>query len=429
MKLLQQELEQRGPIAAAAKQAPRPPFLVRYKWPLLVALMFVVVAAAAAMRWTVGPKVQVGTVLRKDFVQTVVASGHVEAPHRVDIGAQITGTVARVPVAEGQVVRAGEVLIELEAAELHAAERQAVVAVTQAQARVRQLREVQGPVAEQAVRTARANLENARSQQLRSEELFQKGFIGAAAVEDARRTVELADAQLRTAQKQLDTAGASGSDFALAQAAVAQAEASLEAARARARYAVIAAVADGTLIARDVEAGDVVQPGKVLMTLSPAGRVQLVVDIDEKNLRLLALGQKAVASADAYPQQRFAAELAYINPGVNAQTGAVEIKLDVPSPPPYLKQDMTVSVDIEVARRAQALLVPVDAVHDATGASPWVQRVENNRATRRDVRLGLSAAGFSEVLDGLREGDAVLPSSAGVNDGARVRATPAGRAQ
>src|SRR4029079_10268914 len=119
----------------------------------------------------------------------------------------------------------------------------------------------------------------------------------------------------------------SGSDYALAEAAFVQAQASAQAARARAGYATIAAPADGTLIARAVEVGDVVQPGKVLMTLSPAGRAQLVVDIDEKNLRLLAIGQKALASADAYPQQRFAAELVYINPGVNAQTGAVEVKL------------------------------------------------------------------------------------------------------
>ena len=89
------------------------------------------------------------------------------------------------------------------------------------------------------------------------------------------------------------------------------------------------------------------QPGKVLLTLSPRGRTQLVIEIDEKNLGLLATGQEALASADAYPQQRFPATLVYINSGVNALTGAVQVKLDVPSPPAVLKQDMTVSVDIE----------------------------------------------------------------------------------
>jgi HlyD family secretion protein len=103
---------------------------------------------------------------------------------------------------------------------------------------------------------------------------------------------------------------------------VAGAQASAQAARARASYAVVKAPVAGTLIAPNVEAGDVVQPGKVQMTLSPQGRTQLVVAIDEKNFALLVLGQPALVSADAYPTQRFAALLACINPGVNVTTDA-----------------------------------------------------------------------------------------------------------
>jgi HlyD family secretion protein len=414
------------PLQADPSPAGRP-FLARHKWAVAGVAACVVAGAVAAVRLWEGPAANASQVVRRDFVQTVVATGHVEAPHRVDIGAQVTGTVARVPVAEGQTVAAGDVLIELEAAELRAAERQAEVAVAQALARVRQLQDLQAPLAEQALRQARVNLDNAHSNQVRNEELFRKGFIGEAALEDSRKAVDLADAQLRSAQKQLETTRPAGSDFALAATAVAQAQASLDAARARSRYASIAAPAAGVLIARNVEAGDVVQPGKVLMTLSPAGRSQLVVDIDEKNLRLLALAQPALASADAYPQERFAAQLVYINPGVNAQTGAVEVKLDVPDPPSYLKQDMTVSVDIEVARRPQALLVALAAVRDAGSAAPWVMRVENGRATHRALKLGLAGGGFAEVLDGLQEGDVVLDAAAAVKDGGHVRVAAARR--
>ncbi len=399
--------------------------LRRYRWKLPLALLVAAAAVWMALRWWLGPQVPIEVAVQRDFVQSVVASGHVEAPNRVDVGAQITGTVARVPVAEGQFVKTGDLLVEIESAELRATLRQADVAVAQARARLRQLREVQAPVAEQALRQAQTNLDNARSQLRRSEDLFQKGFIGEAALEDGRKLVDLADAQVRTAQKQLETVRSTGSDYALAEAALDQAQASAQAARARAGYATLTAPADGTLIGRNVEVGDVVQPGKVLMTLSPAGRTQLVVDIDEKNLRLLAVGQKALASADAYPQQRFAAELVYINPGVNVQTGAVEVKLDVTAPPPTLKQDMTVSVDIEVARRPQALLVSSSAVHDPDGAAPWVLRVEGARAVRRVVRLGLRSGGFSEVLDGLRAGDRVIPTAAPATDGARVRVAAA----
>ena len=396
-------------------------FLRRHAWGISLALMAVLAATTLAVRWWIGPLIAADVVVQRDFVQTVVASGHVEAPHRVDVGAQVTGTVSHVPVAEGQVVKAGDLLVELQSGELRAAALQAEAAVAQAQARLRQLREVQVPVAEQTLRQAQTNLDNARSQLRRNEDLFQKGFIGEAALDDARKAVELADAQTRSTQKQLETVRSTGSDYAMAEAAFAEARAIAQAARARAGYAAITAPVEGTLIARGVEVGDVVQPGKVLMTLSPSGRTQLVLDIDEKNLRLLAIGQKALASADADPQRRFDAELVYINPGVIAQTGAVQVKLDVASPPPTLKEDMTVSVDIEVARRPQALLVPSSAVHDPDGKAPWVLRVKEGRAVRSDVGLGLRSGGFCEVVEGLQAGDQVIPIAAMLATGARLR--------
>jgi HlyD family secretion protein len=420
------------PAEAAVPGVPAPPdkpsFLRRHRWQAVAALIAITGLALWGVRWWRGPLVATDAVVRRDFVQTVVASGHVEAPHRVDVGAQITGKVLRVPVAEGQSVKAGDLLIELEAAELNAAVRQADVAVAQAQARLRQLQEVQAPVAVQTLRQAQVSLDNARAVQTRNQELFSKGFISQAALDDARKAVDLADAQMRTTQKQLEGKSATGSDRALAQADVESARASAQAARARAGYAAISAPLAGTLISRNVEVGDVVQPGKLLMALSPRGATQLVVQIDEKNLALLALGQGALASADAYAAQRFAATVAFINPGVNATTGAVEVKLDVAAPPAVLKQDMTVSVDIEVARRPNALIVALAAVHEPDSAAPWVLRVEGRHAVRRAVRLGLKSAGLAVVTEGLAEGDSVVTSPPTLVPGARMRSGAASAA-
>jgi HlyD family secretion protein len=112
----------------------------------------------------------------------------------------------------------------------------------------------------------------------------------------------------------------------------------------------------------------------------------------------------------------------YINPGVNAQTGAVEVKLDVPTPLAVIRQDMTVSVDIEVARHAKTLLVSASAVNDGDTAAPWVLLLQDGRAQRRPVRLGLRSGGFAEIVEGLQEGDEVISASAGIDPGARVRA-------
>jgi len=420
-------------LPAAATTARRGTWLRRlpgavkaHRAALLAMVLLAVLAAWFGPRLLLGPQIAVATVVQRDFVQSVVASGHVEAPHRVSIGTQIIGTVKRVPVAEGQTVATGQVLVELESSEWQAAAVQAEVAVQQAQARLRQLREVQAPMAEAALRQAQVTLDNAQAQLRRTADLNRQGFIGDAALDDAKKAVDLAQAQLRSAQTQFDTAQPRGSDMAIATTALAQARASADAAQARLRYATLRAPAAGTLIDRAVEPGDAVQPGKTLMVLSPAGTTQLVVQIDEKNLRLLALGQAAQASADAYPQQRFAAELAYINPGVDLQRGSVEVKLTVPQPPPYLKQDMTVSVDIAVATRPQALLVPIDAVHDGDTVHPWVLKVAGRQARRQDIVLGLRSGGLTEVLRGLQAGDRVVPVAVpGVADGSRLRAVAA----
>ncbi|MGY4829129.1 efflux RND transporter periplasmic adaptor subunit [Sphaerotilaceae bacterium SBD11-9] len=394
-----------------------------YRWPAAGLVCLLGLAVWLGPRLLLGPRVLVSVVAQRDFVLSVVASGHVETPHRVNIGTQILGSARRVPVAEGQAVSAGQVLVELENSELKAAAAQAEVAVRQAEARVRQLREVQAPMATAALQQAQVTLDSARSQWQRNTDLFKQGFIGQAALDDSRKAVELAEAQLRSARAQFDSAQPHGSDAAIAQAALAQAQANAVLAHARLRYDTITAPAAGTLIARDVEPGDVVQPGKTLMVLSPTGTTQLVIQIDEKNLHLLAPGQAARASADAYPEHRFAARLVYINPGVDVQRGSVEVKLDVPEPPGYLRQDMTVSVDIEVAARARAVLVPLDAVHDANSPSPWVWKVEDGRVRRRALQLGLRSGGMAEVLQGLAAADQVVPvSQPGLREGSRLRA-------
>ncbi|HEV8106343.1 MAG TPA: efflux RND transporter periplasmic adaptor subunit [Burkholderiales bacterium] len=332
------------------------------RWRIAAAMLVAAAGAYFGYLQLAGPKVEAARVVRRDVVQSVVAAGRVAAPNRVDIGAQIVGTVARVPVAEGQVVKAGQPLIVLDASELSA-----------------------------AVAQARATLANTAAQLERNRRLQAQGFVGAAALDDAQRNFDVARTQL-------------------------------DAARAKLAYTLIKAPADGTLIARDVERGELVQPGKVLMVLSPAGATQIVLQIDERNLARLKPGQRALASADAYPEERFAAELAYINPGIDAQRGTVEVKLALSQPPEYLRQDMTVSVDIETGRHAQTLALAADAVRDASGAAPWVLAVRNGRTVRQGVSLGLRGDAVVEILEGLAEGEiAVRAGNATIRAGQAVR--------
>ena len=89
-----------------------------YRTQILVACIALGLAFWLGLSLWLGPKTPVATVVQRDFVQTVVASGRIESPHRVELGVQITGTVKAVPVNEGQIVVAAQPLIELEDAEL-----------------------------------------------------------------------------------------------------------------------------------------------------------------------------------------------------------------------------------------------------------------------------------------------------------------------
>jgi HlyD family secretion protein len=175
------------------------------------------------------------------------------------------------------------------------------------------------------------------------------------------------------------------------------------------------------LITRSVERGAIVTPGKALLVLAPEGAVQLVLQIDEKNLGLLAIGQGALASADAYADKRFPATLTYINPSVDISRGSVEVKLTSTDPPAYLRQDMTVSVDIEVARRGAAIVVPARLIYDPLTASPWVMVARNGRARAQPIRVGLRAGDQAEILEGVAPGDRLVPLAAGVRTGQRIR--------
>jgi HlyD family secretion protein len=349
-----------------------------------------------------------------ELVQTVVASGRVITPQRITISAETTGRVNAIPVSEGQTVKRGQLLIQLNDQDERASLAQATAAVSQAEAKLRQLREVALPTASQSLKQTQTNVEQARKQYERTKDLQARGFYSQAQLDEAKRNYDVINSQVSAARLQVEANRPAGSDLALALAAVAQANASLHLAQVKLNENAILAPADGTLISRSVESGDVVQAGKELMVLAADGETQILVQLDEKNLAKLALGQKVLGSADAYADQRFDAVVSYINPGIDATRGAVEVKMTVLKPPAYLRQDMTVSVDIETARRSDALVIPTGALHDASSNAPWVLVVRNNYTVKQPVKLGLRGDNSVEVLSGLKAGEAVILTAVGI---------------
>ena len=379
----------------------------------IVILVIVIIVAYLSRNIILGKPVEAYAATIGDLTQTVVASGRVMTPQRISIAAETTGRVNAIPVLEGQTVKRGQLLIQLNDLDERASMAQATATVSQAEAKLRQLHEVALPAASQNLKQAQTNAEQAKKQYERTRELQARGFFSQAQLDEAKRNYDVINSQVNAARLQVKSNQPTGSDLAVAAATVAQANASLRLAQVKLNEDAILAPADGTLISRSVESGDIVQAGKELMVLAANGETQILVQLDEKNLAKLALGQKVLGSADAYADQRFDAVVSYINPGVDATRGSVEVKLLVANPPAYLRQDMTVSVDIETARRSRALTIPTGAIHDASSNAPWVLVVRNKHTVRQPVKLGLRGDNSVEVLTGIKAGEAVILTAVG----------------
>ena len=392
-------------------------------WGLAAAVVAVGVAVGAvSLR---GPLVDAVVVQSAPLVRTLQFSARVATLSRVDVGSTLTGRVAQVRVAEGAQVRQGDVLVQLESDELRAALAQAVASERQAQARLTGLRSSGRTAAQAASAQASATLQAANASLARVQQLVAEGFYSPAQLDEARRAVDVARAQQLSAQAQMQANADAGTDVAQAQAQaqLTLAQAATVAAQARLAQTALVAPADARVLVRAVEPGQIVQPGKALLSLALAGPTQLVAQVDERFLDQLEPGQKAAVVADAFAGQRFAARVLSIAPAVDAQRGAIEVKFALEQlAPAYLREDMTLSVEVETARRESALVLPQATLRGAVaGDTGAVLVLQDGRAEARAVRLGLRTLDAVEVLEGLTGGDTVLRGGA-VQAGDRVRA-------
>ena len=388
------------------------------------AVLVLALAAAAVLSSRRGTPVQLVPVARTGIVQSVVATGRLNAPARMDIGAEVTATVQDVRVREGDRVKAGDLLLRLSDAEARSALQQARASLGEARGRALQQSTVAAPVASQAVVQAQAAFTAAEREYQRARELVAQGFFSQQKLDDARRALDTARSALQSARVQAEANQPSGVERTLAASRIDQALAAVGVAEARLARLRITSPVDALVLTRSVEPGSMAQPGHVLLTLAAQGGTRIDANVDEKNLRLLQPGMPARAVADAYPGQSFDAQLTYIAPAIDPQRGTVEVRLAVPNPPPFLRPDMTVSVELVGGIKKDALVLPSGAVRDADREAPWVLALQGGVAVRVPVKLGLRGIGSVEIIDGLKEGDSIIPQTEKAIAGDRVRPGP-----
>jgi RND family efflux transporter MFP subunit len=326
------------------------------------------------------PAVQIGaenivTAKRGTVVVGPMISGELRAAREATVRAEIGGPVLQVMVEEGQPVRKGTLLGRIDAQSL-ADTRQSAMS---------------------AVRSAENQLDLARREAQRTEELVKAGALAQRELDLSRNQVSTAEAQLADARARLASANTQLAD------------------------AVIRAPIIGIVSDRPVNAGDVVSPGTALVTIIDPSSMQLEAAVPSDDLRVLRPGVPVRFSVRGYTEP-FTGTIERIAPQADPTTRQVPIFVAIPNTGGRLVAGLFAEGRV-VSETADGIVVPANAVN-VSGPMPWVLRVTNGKAEKIDVTLGLRDDRTEQVqiTAGVNDGDILLRGSAqGITPGTPVQ--------
>lgn len=374
------------------------------RWWIAAGVSLAVAGAVGVGIATQGPRsipVQSAVVGREDVQAKVTANGKVQAQKKVDISATIPGQVTQLAVREGDWVRRGQFLLQIDATNPRAAARSSEFSM-QALLRDRD-----------AARLAR---DQARADAERAEANFGAGIVPEADAQRARNAAASAESALLAVERRVE-----------------QARATLEGAQDTLAKTTVRSPMDGLVTARRVEEGEVAvigvqsSPGTVLLTISEMSVVESEMEVDETAIPAVAVGQEALIRIDAYPNRTFAGTVTEVGSSpilTLSQTEAIKfkVKIRIDDPPEEIKPGLSVQADILTAFVPQALTIPIQAlvlreIERAPGEQPvrgaprdeeGVWLVESGRVRFQPVRTGLFGELSLEVREGLKGGETIV---------------------
>jgi membrane fusion protein (multidrug efflux system) len=303
-------------------------------------------------------------------IESASAIGTLDANESVVIRSEIAGRVGAIRFQEGQFIKKGEILLDLDPTEF--------------QAQVAQIKAT--------VELNRMNFE--RAKQLHKEELIsQQGYD-----------------EIETKLK--------------------ESQASLALAQARLDKTTIRAPFGGRLGLRQVSLGDYVQPGQTVVNLEDLSSLKVDFRIPEIYLVRVKTGQRVDVQVDAFPDRAFSGKIYAIDPRIEEASRTILIRARIPNPDSQLRPGMFARVSIVLGERANAILIPEQAIVPM-GQDSFVFRVVDGKAALTKIKIGLRRVGEVEILEGLTPKDTVVTSGQmKIRDGATVMILgPAGEKQ
>ncbi|HEX6179157.1 MAG TPA: efflux RND transporter periplasmic adaptor subunit [Thermoanaerobaculia bacterium] len=388
---------------------------------IIIAVVAIVLAAAvvfgfASRRNKDVTEVAIAKVERSDLTSKVSANGRIDAKRKVDLSANVMGQIVNLAVREGDAVKKGTFLLQIDQRQL-AASAQGAAASLEALFADRD--------------ASRANAAEAQRIFERAQKNFGDRIIPLAELDRARTALDAARANVSAIERRID-----------------QARANLAAARDTLSKTTIEAPMDGIVTALPVEEGEVAvigtmnNPGTILLTIADMSVVEAVMEVDETDIPNVKVGQQATVTIDAYPNKTFTGLVTEVGSSpINqqaAQSGAeavnFEVKIQLNDPPQGVRPGFSASADIITGTRQKAVAVPIQAlvVREKPGAAAGKPEDEegvfindNGVAKFVPITTGLSGESNIEVVTGLKEGQEIVtgPFRAlrEIKDGSKVK--------
>lgn len=378
-------------------------------------------------------EVRMEPVARRDLVSAVTASGNIEAKSQVDVQSEVTARILRITVQEGDLVKKGQLLVELDQVQFRGNVESAEAQLTSQQASLMQ---------------ARVNRDQAKRSLDRTRELKRTTptMVSDEVLEQAQQAYDVAEANLKATE-----------------ASVSQAEASLREARENLARTRLYAPISGRVVRLAVEEGEVAVPGTfsrdvgMLMRIADMSAIQALVKVDETDVVRLELGDSVSVSIDAFPDTTFVGHVTKIANSAAALSAAgqgtdravdFEVEVTLDNPPADVRPDLSMTARIVTEVRKNVLSIPIialttrpaTATGDTATAAPLGDSttagrpkdveglfvVENGIARFRPVKVGIAGDEHFELLSGVNEGEIIVAGTyqaiRDMADSAKVRA-------
>ena len=444
--------------------------MFRRKWVLVVIVLLLAGAGAAAYfgrRGDTGTLVTVETIQKRDLEAIVSASGKIEPKKTVNISAQTQGRVTRLAVEEGNRVKAGQFLLQIDPVNAEAAVRRDIAAVAGAQTSLEQARV--------SLQSSKANLDMARQNLKRQQELWSAGLTTRETLERTQAELEVRESDLKASQQEIKTR----------ETQLQQQQAGLASSRHTLTQVRFDAPFDGIVTRRNIEEGENVvvgtmnNAGTVLLTVADMSIIEAQVEVDETDIPFVQLGQTAKIEIDAIPGRTFSGKVTEIGNSPIQTTGTgttrtatnFKVTVTIDGEIPEVRPGFTCTAEITTATRRKVTSVPIQAmtvrellfdeqgkiVHEprpprkrfqfgptqaqSTPAPPAELQPGQKREEREgvfvmrdgkavfvEVKTGIAGERYLEVLGGVTEGDQVITgpfdSVRGMYEGDIVRTAP-----